>query len=64
MNKNCFNVPPVILWAVTKPARWFINKARVRDKQLFADSGIPTQRVSPFRRQKTINARIVMCVWN
>lgn len=33
----------------------------MRDKQLFADSVIPTHAVSPFQRHKTISARIVIC---
>lgn len=58
------NVPPVILWAVNKPASQFINKTRMRDKQLFADSAIPTHAVSPICTHKTTNARVVMFVGN
>lgn len=47
-NRNFLNVSVVILQAVNPPASQFINKTRMRDKQLFADSVIPTRAVSPF----------------
>lgn len=55
-------MPPLILWATNQPAGEFINKARIRKRQVFADSGIPIHTVLPLEGTKQ-SVKWLQCVW-